>query len=144
MFAIDYGNLNTYSSNTDAQLASAIKADIFQMHWTVSEEEYLRKLHHFMIKYEQQAPEFSNYFRRQWGEGVYCRWQMWNNPRGFATTNNPLEAFNWYLKESCSENVKQKLPLFIVSTIRLLTDNRMRSELKTWLEVIYPLTYLGQ
>jgi hypothetical protein len=43
--------------------------------------------------------EFTEYFEKQWGpQSFFHNWQMFHTPRGYATTNNPVETFNSALK----------------------------------------------
>jgi hypothetical protein len=43
--------------------------------------------------------EFFAYFNKQWLNGDFVNWQIYNTPPGYATTNGPIEAYNNTIKK---------------------------------------------
>ena len=52
---------------------------------------------------EERLIEFEKYFREQWLDSVFNKWQIYHTPAGFAATNNTNECFNGDLKARITE-----------------------------------------
>ena len=87
--------------------------DIDSLHYSTSQEEFYYKKFDILdnwsrplwsSKIYKQLIEFRDYFIKQWLEGFYCNWQLFNRPAGFASTNNPEEQFNGDFKQTYTGN----------------------------------------
>lgn len=79
----------------------------------------MRKLHECATqdKYEEEWPRvrdmwlakgldtFVEYFESTWLTGNATKWQVFQSPIGFSTTNNPIESFNNKLKSQFTMRV---------------------------------------
>jgi hypothetical protein len=43
--------------------------------------------------------EFFIYFNKQWLNDDFVNWQIFNTPPGYATTNGPIESYNYTIKK---------------------------------------------
>ncbi len=77
----------------------AMLKDITSLHMSLSQQEFDCKwttvFNHWMVT----STEFALYFHKQWVEGRFNKWKVFNSPAGCATTNNSLESFNTMLKK---------------------------------------------
>ena len=44
--------------------------------------------------------------QKQWFQGVFTKWQVFNNPPGYANTNSPIESFNATFKRDFAKRIK--------------------------------------
>ena len=56
---------------------------------------------------EKGLASFVEYFENTWLSGHATKWQVFQSPLGFSTTNNPLESFNGKLKKQFTYRVLQ-------------------------------------
>lgn len=81
------------------------------LHFTQEEEDYSLAYEDVMSTMQGINPRFAAYFERIWGaESDNKKWQIFNAPPAFCTTNNPVEQLNKSLK---ALHVKRKSPLVI-------------------------------
>ena len=74
--------------------------DIRRMHYSLSREEYDKIKEESYSKWRScNLGEFTEYFTKQWDGDRWSTWQIFYTPPGFASTNNPVEACNKFLKQ---------------------------------------------
>ena len=49
---------------------------------------------------------FAKYFRKQWVESKFNKWCVFNTPKGYSTTNNPIESYNNTIKRFFTNRVR--------------------------------------
>ncbi|KAF0714131.1 Aste57867_4032 [Aphanomyces stellatus] len=78
---------------------------IYNMHysrsWNELRSHWVNAMNAWGQNEELAAREFTKYFFDQWINSQSWRWQVYHTPAGFATTNNPCEAFNKHFKVTC-------------------------------------------
>jgi hypothetical protein len=52
---------------------------------------------------------FALYFQKQWVEGQFNKWKVFNSPAGCATTKISLESFNTMLKKCFMDHKHYKV-----------------------------------
>ena len=57
--------------------------------------------------------DFVNYFNDNWLVGKFSKWQIFQTPPGFASTDNPCESFNARLKQEFTCRDQLTIPLFV-------------------------------
>ena len=81
------------------------------MHNTLSQSQYDSELKIILSKWKE-SPElnvFSDYFKKQWLNSKFSKWQLFNVPVGYAMTNSPIESYNNTIKESFTKRIKHHL-----------------------------------
>ncbi|OWY98534.1 hypothetical protein PHMEG_00030684, partial [Phytophthora megakarya] len=72
----------------------------YDMHFSRSPQE-CATLVRAQVAQRKKSPAmkaFADYFVEQWLKGKFVRWQCFQTPCGFASTNNPVEQFNKKIK----------------------------------------------
>ena len=95
-----------------------INLDILQMHLTKNENEFKEKWYKIEKKWKNlYLTDFLKYFQKQWISSCFSNWQIYHSEPGFATTNNPLEQYNRFIKAHftnyLSMNIIPALEIFI-------------------------------
>jgi hypothetical protein len=67
--------------------------DVTRLHYSTSEEVYIKRLEEFRFKYKKHEDVMA-YMEAQWLNGVFSKWQIYCNDPGYANTNSNLESFN--------------------------------------------------
>ncbi|KAK1940906.1 hypothetical protein P3T76_007612 [Phytophthora citrophthora] len=81
-------------------VASAIVKDMYDLHFARTEAQFSDMRDHIVRKWRAQPFlwNFTQYMCGQWLFGRFSKWQLYDTPTGFASTNNPVETFNALLK----------------------------------------------
>ena len=108
--------------------------DITSLHMSQTQEEFDCKwttvFNHWMIN----CTEFALYFKKQWVEGEFKEWKIFNSSPGCATTNNSLESFNATLKKCFTDRKRYKVGkciAFIISSVISFIFLVWRNKVKT-------------
>ena len=64
------------------------------LHNCISQESYLELLSETLDSWQSQCPEFHAYFRKQWLDSPFNKWQIFLTPTGYPHTNSPIESYN--------------------------------------------------
>ena len=92
-------NVKEYLKSVCEKLRSEVVEDVSYMHFCRSELEFIIAKFNIYQKWEAKGlNEFKEYFEKQWVKNKFNKWQIYHSPNGFATTNNPCESFNKYIK----------------------------------------------
>ncbi|POM60594.1 hypothetical protein PHPALM_30532 [Phytophthora palmivora] len=77
-------------------VTASIVHDMYDLHFPISESSYLRLRDRVVAKWldDPGLHTFAQYMLSQWLTGRFTAWQLYLNPSGFASTNNPAETFN--------------------------------------------------
>ena len=89
----------------------SVMNDIGDLHNTLSQSQYDSELKIILSKWKE-SPElnvFSDYFKKQWLNSKFSKWQLFNVPVGYAMTNSPIESYNNTIKESFTKRIKHHL-----------------------------------
>ena len=80
--------------------ADEINTDIFKLHMTISEVSFDSTWNELEDKWNKiyHLEDFVKYFKKQWINSIFSRWQIYHTDAGLATTNNPLEQYNKIIK----------------------------------------------
>jgi hypothetical protein len=88
-----------YSTLSDQEL-KVVMTSIMDMHFCQSSSEFVtckeRELQRWRAM--ESLHDFAEYFEKQWLLGRFWRWQVFDSPSGYATTNNACETFDAQLK----------------------------------------------
>jgi hypothetical protein len=81
------------------------------------------------------STEFALYFQKQWVEGQFNEWKVFNSPAGCATMNNSLESFNAMLKKCFTDCKRYKVGkcIIFISLYSFYLLNNVLNKLKTLL-----------
>ena len=73
--------------------------DIRKLHYSDSQKNFNNLKKKSITKWRRYGLEtFIEYFSKQWLDGVFCNWCIFNTPPGYSTTNNPVESNNAVIK----------------------------------------------
>jgi hypothetical protein len=56
---------------------------------------------------DKELVAFHDYFKLQWIDSVFCDWQIFLTPAGYAHTNSPIESYN--IKAQFTKRIKHHL-----------------------------------
>ncbi|GMF31996.1 unnamed protein product [Phytophthora fragariaefolia] len=92
-------------------LAARVMRNIADLHYTSSAGEYEDKKAKMLSDWDgdDRPSAFSKYFRKQWLDSRFHRWQVFHTRSGFATTNNPVEQYNRALKRDYTLHSRLKM-----------------------------------
>ena len=83
------------------------------MHYALNAEEYNELKVNLLLEWENHGGipnRFVNYFRTQWVNSRFWRWQIFNSPIiGMANTNNPSEIINTKLKAPFGRKIQHMI-----------------------------------
>ncbi|KAF0718755.1 Aste57867_1510 [Aphanomyces stellatus] len=100
-------NVHKRLVGTTLKTKALVFRHVYKMHYSRSWHElrhhWMNAVHAWTINDELVAREFTKYYFEQWIKSQSWRWQVYHSPSGFATTNNPCEAFNKHFKAVYSE-----------------------------------------
>ena len=99
-------------------LKDMVITDLTRLHYCL-EYEYEPFKHIVLSKWRShpELKDFVTYVIPQWFEGTFVNWQIFKSPPGFATTNNPMEAFNKIIKAQYTNYEEQPLLAFILIVV---------------------------
>ena len=85
-----------------------IIGDIRNLHYCTTKNGFNKLKNKVLKKWEtiESLIDFSNYFRKQWLDGVFCNWAIFSKPAGCASTNNPVESHNAIIKKFFTNRFK--------------------------------------
>ena len=96
--------LRKLGSNQEVQ--AEIKSDIADVHSTVNEDTFNSMYQEKERKWVALAPAgFASYFRKQWIDGDFTNWKVFNGDAEVAATNNALESFNKTIKKMYTHSI---------------------------------------
>lgn len=76
----------------------------------------------FEEKWENEIPEFLDYFFDNWINSKWENWYKGSIPAGFSTINNGIEGFNFAIKEKYTNWERLKLEDFILILQEIIND----------------------
>lgn len=84
---------------------------VYGLHFSRSQYKFLTKWNHALPQWNchQDTQSFAAYFNSVWPSGKFYRWQCFQTPSEYATTNNPPEQFNSLLKSDYSLRARLKM-----------------------------------
>lgn len=88
-----------------------VMKDITRLHYSKSEALFERNKLEILAKWRRyrDLKIFTEYFNKQWLEGQFVNWQIFNTPPGFASTNGPIESYNNTIKRFFTNRVKYNM-----------------------------------
>ena len=107
-------NVRKHLHYLDKKDQDAMKRSIHDLHMTRSVDEYESKLVDFKQNWNHGSTKrFYEYFFNSWIQGNHTKWQVFQNPIGFANTNSPIESFNNTIKTAFTFRKKRSVFHFI-------------------------------
>ena len=89
--------------------------------------------------------EFTEYFTKQWLDGVFNNWQIFCTPPGYSTTNNPVESHNSRIKFHFTQRFKMNiLPLLNMFSDVFRSYETIRKPYKNYKKINQSLKAKGQ
>ena len=80
-----------------------IMSDIGFMHYSTNHQEFCSRWAQIVSKWMTNGLNlFADYFYKQWINGQFCHWQIYNTPPGYATCNL-VEPINKQIKQHFTE-----------------------------------------
>lgn len=88
---------------------SVIMKDITDLHMCLCEDEFKAKFGNAENRWKVNNDTFARYFKKQWVEGEFREWKVYESEPGVATTNNAVESFNSNLKKQYTKRKRMKI-----------------------------------
>ncbi|ETN12824.1 hypothetical protein PPTG_08862 [Phytophthora nicotianae INRA-310] len=113
----------------DTNVAAMVMRDLHELHFSRSDSEFQERKAEVLGKWEgyTQLRKFVSYFRSVWLNARVWRWQCYHTVSGFATTNNPCEAYNATIKRDVTLRRKQKVGALIDQLLILCRGESVRA-----------------
>jgi len=111
-------NILKHKHLIDDEIYDEFMQDVTKLHMSRNESEYLNNLSTFEDKYSTHHHAMFEYFDKQWIEGVFNNWQIYQNEPGFCNTNSNMESFNATVKRDFTK----RFQMSILKTLRILSD----------------------
>ncbi|OWY95349.1 hypothetical protein PHMEG_00034671, partial [Phytophthora megakarya] len=104
-------NVNDRLKNMDERTANTLRKDIYDLHFAEGPQDFICICQLVLPRWRAavQTAEFADYFKKVWMSGKFIRWQCFQSPSAYATTNNPGEQFNRVLKRDYTLRSKLKM-----------------------------------
>ncbi|RLN89317.1 hypothetical protein BBJ28_00023230 [Nothophytophthora sp. Chile5] len=109
-------NLHKRTCSMPKLLSAQVERDVYALHFTTSLQEYTEWKKVVLGRWENTPAlgEFAKYFKAQWLDGHFWRWQCFHTLPGYATQNNPCEQFNRRLKGEYTMHSRLKMAKLVV------------------------------
>lgn len=89
--------------------------DIQELHMCASQQEFDTRYSRCFNHWLRDNSDFAMYFHRQWVQGPFNEWQIFQSAPGCATTNNAIESFNSTLKKYFTNRKRFKIGKWLKS-----------------------------
>ncbi len=106
-------------------IAKMVQDDIYALHYSTTVEDYRILLRSIMAKWDSMdCPALKSfkkdYFLPYWINSIHSKWQICHTPAGWASTNNPDEAFNKQIKSHHTKYHKLSVIEFLSMCIKVM------------------------
>ncbi|ETP48170.1 hypothetical protein F442_06057 [Phytophthora nicotianae P10297] len=120
-----YGKTRSFDTN----VAAMVMRDLHELHFSRSDSEFQERKAEVLGKWEgyTQLRKFVSYFRSVWLNARVWRWQCYHTVSGFATTDNPCEAYNATIKRDVTLRRKLKVGALIDQLLILCRGESVRA-----------------
>ncbi|KAK1937818.1 hypothetical protein P3T76_009555 [Phytophthora citrophthora] len=111
-------------------LAARVMRDIADLHFTATTGAYAEKKAKLLSGWEEDTrlSIFSAYFKKQWLDSRFHRWQIFYTRPGFATTNNPVEQYNRALKRDYTLHSRLKMGALIEQLLQCCRTESLKEK----------------
>jgi len=99
--------------NHPAATQKLICDEIYNLHCSVSQQEFEGRYREVSARWRNEVPEFARYFNTQRFLGNFNDWQIYCSAPGVASTNNALESFNNVIKRCYTLNARHSLSALV-------------------------------
>jgi hypothetical protein len=99
--------------NHPAATQKLICDEIYNLHCSVSQQEFEGRYREVSARWRTEVPEFVRYFNTQWFFGNFNDWQIYCSAPGVASTDNTLESFNNIIKRCYTLNARHSLSALV-------------------------------
>jgi hypothetical protein len=103
-----------------AKSQETIRKEIYDVHMSKSSEIAVQRMNVIYQKYKQSNLELAKYLRKQWFEGVFKRWKIYQRPAGYACTNSPIESYNSKIKKIYTKRKRLSVYAFIKKMVEII------------------------
>ncbi|RLN32479.1 hypothetical protein BBJ28_00025328 [Nothophytophthora sp. Chile5] len=111
--------LRERSRGLGSELSKIVFREVYDLHFSGTDTEYADTKTAMLEDWDAHVDltAFSAYAQAQWLQGPFTKWQCFQTPAGFATTNNPVEQFNRALKRDYTHHRQLKMGLLLAQLL---------------------------
>ncbi|KAG3030806.1 hypothetical protein PC121_g5631 [Phytophthora cactorum] len=104
-------NVNDRLKFIDERAANRVRKDIYDLHCAENRSDFVRLFYSILPRWrgDPSTAAFAIYFKKMWLTRKFIRWQSFQSPSAYATTNNPAEQFNRVIKRDYTLRAKLKM-----------------------------------
>jgi hypothetical protein len=98
-----------FGTKLERKVYDTVLSHIHRLQESTSYEQFVKVYHEVSPLWIGELQEFGEYFEKQWLNGRYNRWQVWQTPPGYTVSNSTIEAFNKQIKQTWTKYEKKTI-----------------------------------